>query len=100
MDRADSRIEVIGGSILEEVAVCPAAENLQDILLVVMRREHQDLDTGGFLLDPAGSLQPVELGHRDVHQHHVGFKLRGQFNGAASIGSLAHHIDTLAQGQQ
>ena len=43
--------------------------------------------------DPLGRAEPVELGHPDVHQHHVGAAPAYDVDRSAPVGRLADHGD-------
>ena len=47
----------------------------------------------------ARGLDAVQLGHGDVHHHHVGLQFLGQFHGFAAVAGLAHdlHVGLRAQ---
>src|SRR5690606_2390955 len=57
--------------------------------------DHFDRVEPGVAGDPAGGLQPVELGHADVHQHHVGPQLAGERHGPGAVARLAHHLQVV-----
>ena len=47
------------------------------------------------LVDSAGSLDAIHLGHRDVHQDHIGRELFGQLDRFETVGRLADHVEAL-----
>ena len=51
--------------------------------------------SGTVLLDLAGGLDAVHLGHRDVHQDHVGLQLLGQPDGLVAVAGLADDVESL-----
>ena len=45
--------------------------------------------------DPPGGLDAVDLGHRDVHEDHVGLQLVGQADRLLAVGGLADDVEAL-----
>ena len=62
-----------------------------------MRGEHEHLGGGQGLENLPGGLQPVEQGHRDVHQDHVGTQFGGQRHRLASVGRFADHFEVVVE---
>ena len=51
--------------------------------------------SGSVWTDAAGGLDAVHLGHRDVHQDHVGLELAGQPHRLVAVGRLADDVEAL-----
>ena len=67
-DRADRGDQLLGRIVLEDEAAGAGSERLVDVLVEVERREDQDPRAAVGGEDAPGRLEPVELGHPDVHQ--------------------------------
>src|SRR5581483_6047220 len=68
----DGRLELGRGGVFQEIARRPPPQGREDLLLGGEARQHQD--PGGRVggPDPADGLEPVEAGHHEVHEDHVG----------------------------
>jgi hypothetical protein len=87
--------EQFGSCVLEEEATGARLERAVDVLVEVERRDDhygERIFDGRPGQHPRG-LQPVELGHPDVEQAHVGPQLPGQRHGFAAVSRLTHHLD-------
>jgi hypothetical protein len=70
------RADQLGG-VLEHEATGPDAQRLVDVLVQVEGREDEDARGAVGREDAPRRLEPVELGHADVHQHDGGMEARG-----------------------
>ncbi len=43
--------------------------------------------------DAPGRLHAIEVGHSDIHDHHIGFMLPGLSNRLQAISRYPHHFD-------
>src|SRR4051794_18942911 len=95
-DHVDRSDELLGRRVLEEEPARAGAQRLVHVLVEVERRQHQDLRPavavdGGE--DAPRRLEPVELGHADVHQHDVWAQGAGLVDRLAPVGRLADDLD-------
>ena len=81
--------------VLEQEPAGAGSQRLEHVLVEVERREHQHpgARAGGVVGDASGGLDPVHVGHADVHQHDVGVVAGGQVDGLAAGGGLTHDLD-------
>jgi len=63
------------------------------------RRSHHRLRRAVGREDAPGRLEPVELGHADVHEHDVGLKRPRLLERFTAVRSLADHLDVLLRFQ-
>ena len=99
-DRPHRGDQLLGGVVLEHEAAGPDAQRLVDVLVQVERREDQDARVGVGREDAPRRLEPVELGHADVHQHDRGMEARGLADRVEPVAGLGHHLDVLLSRQQ
>ena len=78
--RPDRGGDVVRLGVLEDEPAGAGLERGEDLLLLDERRQRDDLDRRLGGLDPADRADPVELGHDDVHQDHVGDELGAQLD--------------------
>ena len=60
-----------------------------------MHRQHHDPHLGLSQVHSPGGLDAVHLGHRHVHEDHVGRELLGQLDGLEPVGRLADDVEAL-----
>jgi hypothetical protein len=87
--------EQFGSCVLEQESAGAGLERAVDVLVEV---ERGDDHHGERIFDSrpgqrAGGLEPVELGHPDVEQAHVGPQHPGQRHRLPTVGRLTHHLD-------
>ena len=71
-DRPDPVDELLGRDVLEEKPARADPERVVDVLVHVERRQHHDLQPRTVLgQELAGRLDPVDVGHADVHEDDV-----------------------------
>lgn len=46
---------------------------------------------GTSLYNAASGFNAVEVGHLNIHQHHIGLQLLGQRDGLLTVAGFAHH---------
>ena len=92
--------QLLGRVVLEHEAAGAGAERLVDVLVEVEGR--QDQDPRGVIggNDPPRRLEPVELGHADVHQHDRGPEAGGLLDRFQSVARLGDDLDVLLAGEQ
>ena len=66
----------------------PRAKNLHHHLLRIVDGENQHLGLGTKLQHLLGRLDPVQLRHGHIHDHHVRLQFLRHLDGVASVGSL------------
>ena len=69
---------------LEQVAPRAGLDRGEDRVVVVGHRQHEHRDVGGGVHDPAGRLDPIHAGHRQVHQDDVRMECRDLADGLGS----------------
>ena len=57
---------------LEEVTLGTGGERFGDASLIAKRSKHKYFALGILRTDQTGCLDPVEVGHRQIHEHDVG----------------------------
>ena len=70
-------------------------ERLEHVLVDVERREDEDPRPIQMVVlhDPPRRLEPVHLRHPDVHQHDVGYEVRGHAHRDVTVVRLSHDLD-------
>ena len=69
---------------LEQISARPGLDCREDRIVVVGHREHEHGDVGGGVHDPAGRLDPIHAGHRQVHQDDVRMEFPDLADGVGS----------------
>jgi hypothetical protein len=91
VDRGD---ELLGRSVLEQEAARASPQRLVDVLVEVECRQDQHRGRGLSVgEDPAGCLEPVQVGHLDVHQDDVGTAPARELDGVAPVDRLADDVE-------
>jgi hypothetical protein len=100
--RADRADELRRFGVLDEEADGTVAECVKEVFVERERGEDHDSHACqiGIGDDPPCRLQAVELGHPDVHQHHVRLELAGQRDRLATGRRLGNDLDVLARFEQ
>jgi len=91
VDRGD---QLLGRSVFEQEAARARSQRLVDVFVEVERR--QDQHRGRALSvseDPTGRLEPVQVGHLDVHQDDVGTSPARELDGVATVDRLADDVE-------
>ena len=71
-------------------------ERVVDVLVKVEGGEHDDPSAvGGRVQDPPGGLEPVEVGHADVEQHHVRMQSRRVLDRLKAIFRLGDELEVI-----
>ena len=95
--RAHDRVAV---GVLQDIAGGARDEHLTDRPLLFHAAERDDADAGTCGLQPAGRLDPVHLGHADIHQDDVGHQPNGHLDRLGAGAGLADHLEVLARQQE
>ena len=88
--------QVLGQHVFQEEPAQPGTQSLVDVLVEIEGREHQDRDRlirVRVVHDAARGLEPVQIGHLDVHQHDVGFRLRARATASRPSAASPSHPD-------
>src|SRR5215467_1434193 len=90
----DGRCQLFGRGVLEQEAACPRPQGLVDELVGVVGGQHHDPAPPGERVcgEAPGRLEPVELGHSDVHENHVRVKLPDRRHRLQAVPRLAHNL--------
>ena len=99
-DRADGCDQLLGRVVLEDEAAGAGSERFVDVLVEVERREDEDPRRVVGREDPPGRLEPVELGHADVHQDDGGIEAGGLLDRLEPVARLGDDLDVLFAGEQ
>ena len=91
-DPAENPQEGFWLDLLLEVPVRPRLDGIEEVLVLLRDREHDDLHVGEDLLDPMGGLHAGHPRHVDVHQDEVRHQLLGLLQGLVAIVRLSHHL--------
>ena len=81
----DDLLEILAREGLDEVLERSVRERVADGLERRVRRDHHDLDRRVGALDVPEQLEPVHLGHLDIHDHDVRLEPTKQIEGRASV---------------
>jgi hypothetical protein len=74
--------QFLRADVLEQKTTRPGPQRGERVPVRVERRQHEDPQTPTGGDDAPGGLDPVDAGHTDVHQHHIGSQLADPTNGA------------------
>ena len=91
-DRIDHRSELRPFEALEQIAPRARPDRLEQVVLLLGDREHDDGDIRLGLADPAGGLQPSHPGHPDVHEHELGQEGVDEGDRLRAIRGLPDHL--------
>ena len=90
VDRVD---ELLGADVLEQEAARAGADRLVDVLVQVEGGEDEDARVGATCDEISGRLDPVEIGHPDVHQDHVREQTARGLDCLEAVLGLADHLE-------
>ena len=94
----DGGRQLARGQVLGHVADRPRPQGLPNLDAVGVGAQHHHGGPGQRRMDAAGGLDPVEGGHLQVHEHHVG--LQGLGHRLQAVGGLADHLQVGLGGQE
>src|SRR3990170_649504 len=80
--------QFVGLHVLQQVAVGAAADRLEQVLLVLGHREHDDLGVRQLRLYEARGLDAVAAGHPDVHENDVWLQPAGLLHALPAVACL------------
>jgi hypothetical protein len=69
--RFDRRNDLVARAGLEQVAGRAGAEGLEDVVVILVDRQHDDLRDGRDRVDAADAFDAAHARQAEVHQHHV-----------------------------
>ena len=101
--KADFQIKVKGvdevavGRILEDIARGAHLERLEEVLLVVVHREHEDPDLRLATRELVCGLNPREPRHRHIEDGEVYLLPERDLDGFGAAGKLCYQVDKLAE---
>jgi hypothetical protein len=93
VDDLDRRDELLRRGVLEEEAARAGAQPVVDVLVEIEGREDEDARGGLHRREASGRLEPVDVGHPDVHQRDVGSKAPDGGHGLLPVGGFAEDLD-------
>src|ERR1700736_5202489 len=99
-ERLDGGDQITVGVGLHDVGSHASLDDFANQLIGKMKSENQDLRLWKALANLSSSFQAIQIGHADVHYHHVRFQLLGQHYGLASCFRFGTNFPTGARGQQ
>ena len=99
-DGADRVEELLGRLVLQHEPAGARAERFVDVLVEVERRQDEDAGRGIGGDDAPGRLEPVELGHADVHQDDGRLEAGGLLDRLEAVARLGDDLDVLLAGEQ
>ena len=88
----EQREEIIGFEVLQQIALRPRLDRIEERLVALRRSKHHDLHFGHLSDDRPRRTDAVELGHRHVHEYEFGFELADEVDGLATVSCLADHL--------
>jgi hypothetical protein len=89
----DRRDELLRRGVLEQEAARAGAQPVVDVLVEIDGREDEDARGGFHRREAPGRLEPVDVGHPDVHQRDVGCKAPDGGDGLLAVGSFVEVLD-------
>ena len=89
-----------GGVVLEHEPARAGSERLVDVLVEIEGGQDQDPSIAVRRQDASSRLEPVELGHADVHQDDRGMESRRLVHGLEPVARLGDDFDLLFAGEQ
>jgi hypothetical protein len=89
----DSRDQVGGERVLEQEAAGAGAQPGVHVLVEVEGGQHKHPRWLLLGADAAGRLDPVEVGHPHVHQHHVRVQFRGAGHCLVPVACLTDYVE-------
>ena len=92
--------ELPGPHVLDQVALRPRLDGLEEGLTVVVHRQHHDGDVGHLHLQPLGRKNPVLPWELDVHQHNVRLKGAGLDQGAFGVFGFSNDDEIVLVGEE
>ena len=99
-DCADRGDQLLGRVVLEHEAACSGFHRLVDVLVEVEGGEDQDPGAAIGREDPPSRLEPVELGHANVHQDDRRVEASRLLDRLQPVRRLGHDLDVLLAGEQ
>jgi hypothetical protein len=91
---ADSRQQVSADGTLEQVSGRACRQRVEDILRVLVSRQHDDLDLGRELFQAPGAFHSVHYGQVNVHQNDVRTLVWDGFQGGLGIRVLGKALES------
>src|SRR5829696_9381620 len=92
--------EALGRLGLQEVAGGSTADRSEQVRLVAGCRQHDDLAARGLLPEARQCVEPVQAGHRQVEQDHVGLQLERELDRLASVAGLPDDVEAVPAEQR
>src|SRR5207244_5615562 len=83
---------LLGRGAPQHIAGGARLERAPHVFAVGVHRQHDHPASGIALQDGARRVRAVQLGHRQVHQHHVGLQVARALHRLAAIADTSHHL--------
>ena len=99
-DRADGTHDLVLFRPLEQIAPGASLHRGEDGRVVVEHREDQHGSLRDAGPDPPGRFDPVDPGHPDVHEDHIGTQQLHLADRGLAVGGFAHHLEPVDGRQQ
>src|ERR1019366_2172529 len=81
--------------VLEQVASSSCLQGREEVVLVAVGGEDDHLCLGVVGADPSQGFDAVDIGHLNVHEDDVGFRLPRLRDRLGAIGRSGHHADVV-----
>ena len=91
-DGPHGRAHLAEGALLEQIAGRPCPQHADDKALVRMHGQGDHLDARQFGQELMGGVDPVHVGHADIHDDQIGRALLGQLHRRLAVGRLGHDL--------
>ena len=79
--------------ILKQISGGSGLQNLRDIISCGVHGEDDHLDLWQFGLDLSGRLNPIQVGHRDIHNYDIGMEAPCQLHSLITIIGLSNTFE-------
>src|SRR5262245_33819941 len=91
MHGANTREQLLAGSVFEQVALSACPQRAIEVFLAVVGCQDDHPGRGPLVPDRANGADPVEFWHAEVHEGDVGLMVPEQLYGLSSVMGLSDH---------
>jgi hypothetical protein len=99
-DGMHRRQQLLGPGTLEQEPRGACAQCAEDVVVLLESRQDQHPGCGSYPCQHIGGADPVQVGHANIHQHHIRGQPARLFDGLAPGSRLANDLDVGVGGEQ